>query len=297
MINSRCLLCGNKENLTELYPSTYDASHLNKQIYSARRLPDKIHYRIVKCVNCGLIFSSPILPPGKISKLYQKSGCTYSSQVNHIAETYLKLFDRVKDFLPEKPEILEVGCGDGFFLKALYDRGVKNVHGVEPGVEMVKAAYREVRKNIKTDIFRKGQFSKNRFDLVCCFHTLDHLTDPELFVKESFNILKPGGIVLIVTHDTEGLSVKLFGERSPIFDIEHIYLFNKKTIASLFENNGFTTVSSADLVNTYPLSYWLRMGGINSDLKNFGQKILTVTGLGNINLSLAGGNLVYTGKK
>jgi len=30
-----------------------------------------------------------------------------------------------------------------------------------------------------------------------------------------------------IVHDTKGLSVKIFGEKSPIFDIEHIFLFNK----------------------------------------------------------------------
>jgi SAM-dependent methyltransferase len=297
MIKTNCIICGKKEKIKELFPATFGSSDINQKTYSARRVPDRVHYRMVKCDNCGLVFSSPILPPDKITGLYKKSECTYTDQVIYIANTYLKLFSEIKNYLPQKPKVLEIGCGDGFFLKALFDLGIKSVFGVEPGKDMVKNAAVEIRKNIKSDIFKKRQFPAKTFDLVCCFHTLDHLTDPALFVKEAYAILKPGGIVLVVTHDTEGLSVSLFGERSPIFDIEHIYLFSKPTISKLFEMYGFNTLTSKNLVNSYPLSYWLRMSGLTKDLKNFGQKILSTTGLANVNFSLAGGNLVYIGQK
>jgi SAM-dependent methyltransferase len=162
---------------------------------------------------------------------------------------------------------------------------------------MVKSADPRIRKNIKTDIFRHGQFRSNSFDLVACFHTLDHLTDPVFFVKEAYKVLKPGGLVVTITHDTEGLSVKLFGEKSPIFDIEHIYLFSKKTLSGLFEKYGFITMSASNLVNTYPVSYWLRMSGLPRKVKDAGQKVLSASGLSDVNLSLAGGNQVYIGRK
>jgi 2-polyprenyl-3-methyl-5-hydroxy-6-metoxy-1,4-benzoquinol methylase len=297
MIQTQCILCGEKQQIRQLYEATFSQDDLNRQTYSARRMPDRVHYRMVKCDRCGMVFSNPILPPDKIAHLYHESVCTYDEQVSYITDTYVTEFFRIGKDLPKHPKVLEVGCGNGFFLKALHDRGIRGVYGVEPGREMVAAADPAIRKNITVDIFKKNQFPKHSFDVVCCFHTLDHLTDPALFAKESATILKPGGFVLVVVHDTQGLSVKLFGERSPIFDIEHIYLFSKKTISQLFETHGFETVSAANLVNTYPLSYWLRMAGVPKAVKYFGQRVLDATGLAKKNFSLAGGNISYIGKK
>lgn len=292
-----CLLCGEKEQINQLYNPTFSDSDLNNRVYSARRLPDKVHYRIVKCGRCGLVFSSPILPPGVISKLYRQSTCNYDDQLKYITDTYMNLFNKISDQLPKNPKVLEVGCGNGFFLKALYDKGIKDVWGVEPGMDMVKKSALELKSRIKVDIFKDRQFKYNSFDLVVCFHTLDHMIDPNAFVKTAYKILKKGGMVLVVVHDCEGLSVTLFGEKSPIFDIEHIYLFSKTTIRKLFNKGGFNQLEAENLVNSYPLSYWVRMGGIPTGLKLFIIRVLEFIHLDKLTISLAGGNIYSVGRK
>lgn len=283
-----CALCGKKQKIQLFYPATFSPSRIGKDIYSARRMPDRIHYRIVRCKRCGLIFSSPIFPPEKIANWYRQSSCTYSSQVPYLVTTYLKLYEDAKHLLPPDPRVLEIGCGNGYFLSALRDNGIWDVWGVEPGKDMVAKAPLSLRDRIVVDVFKKHQFPDNTFDLVCCFHTLDHVVAPLDLAKLSFSLLKRGGVMIVVTHDTEGLSVKLFGERSPIFDIEHIFLFNKKTISELFKRATFAIVNVKNLVNTYPLSYWIRMSGLGLNIS-----WLPIDPL----VSLAGGNLVLVAQK
>lgn len=291
-----CALCG-KNQTRVLYPATFTEKDLTKKIYSARRFPDHIHYRIVRCVTCGLIFSSPILSPNKIEHLYTQSSCTYKDEIPFVTHTYLNLFKKIENRIPSDPHVLEIGCGNGFFLKTLYDHGISNVFGVEPGKEMVATASPLVRTRITIDTFKKNQFSKNSFDVVCCFHTLDHLIDPNAFLNIAKDVLKPTGYIIVVVHDTQGLSVQLFKERSPIFDIEHIYLFNKKTLRMLFTQNSFEVLDVFNLINTYPLSYWLRMSGLPAKLKSILQKIIDKTRIGTIPFSLAGGNIGIIAQK
>lgn len=297
MIDIVCALCSKKQQAKILYPSTLKEENISADTYSARRLPDKLHYRFLKCERCGLIFSSPIFERAKIINLYRESSCNYNEQIPFVTKTYLSLFEKVKQFLSSDPNVLEVGCGSGFFLNELKNYGIKNLYGVEPSPEMVSKADKSIRSNIKIDVFKKNQFPKNFFDMICCFHTLDHMIDPNEFIDESFRLLKKGGCMITVVHDTNGLSVKLFGEKSPIFDIEHIYLFNKKTLKEIFARNKFKTVSVFNIINTYPLSYWLRMSGLSLLVKKIGQKILSVTNLSKINLSLAGGNICIIARK
>ena len=54
-----CAICQNS-NYKILYKPNFDIKKVDYNIFSARRLPDKIHYRIVKCKKCGLIYSNPI---------------------------------------------------------------------------------------------------------------------------------------------------------------------------------------------------------------------------------------------
>lgn len=290
-------MCGKNQQTKVLYKSTLKEEKISEHTYSARRLPDKLHYRILKCEKCGLIFSSPIFNQTKIVNLYKKSSCNYDDQIPFVAKTYLKIFEGIKNKLPKQPRVLEIGCGNGFFLNSLKKQGIGNVYGIEPSPKMVSKADRELRSVIKVDIFRKNQFPKNYFDVICCFHTLDHMIDPDEFIKESYRLLRKGGIVIVVVHDTSGLSVKLFGEKSPIFDIEHIYLFNKKTLREIFVRHGFDILDVFSVVNAYPFFYWLKMSGIPLVLKRIIHKTSEILNLSKIKFSLAGGNICIIAKK
>lgn len=270
---------------------------ISAKIFSARRYPDRIHFQLNKCTNCGLIFSSPIFSSVKIAKLYKDSFLSYSNQVTYVKNTYMDLFNKLTTKISKNPYVLEIGCANGFFLKELRKKGIKKLFGVEPSKKMVDGAADYLKTNIKQSLFKKGLFPKKTFDLACCFHTLDHVINPNELVKETYEVLKERGIALFVLHDTSALSVKLFGEKSPIFDIEHIYLFNKKNVAMLFKNHGFTILKIDDLKNTYPISYWIKMAGIPRFFKEAALKAITFTRLENLTFTLKGGNIYILAQK
>ncbi len=293
-----CAICGNNRNAVVLYRANFEDKNLNEKTFSARRTPDRIHYRFLLCKKCGLIFSSPILSSERIKKLYKKSDFTYSNEAHYLANTYGYYLEKV---LPESGrknlKLLDIGCGNGFFLEKAKLMGVGHVFGVEPGKESVKKARSDVRKNIKIDVLRPGLFGKNYFDVICCFHTLDHVIDPNDFLKTVNNYLKPGGKILFITHNTSGLSVRLFKEKSPIFDIEHVYLFNPNTLSIVFIKNKFKKIKVFNLKNTYPLSYWLRLLPFSKDLKDILIPIFQKLKFLNIPLSLKAGNIVIIAEK
>lgn len=292
-----CAICGIKQQKKLLYKSTVTKESLTPITFSARRLPDRVHYQLNICENCGLIFSSPVLTPKKIENLYKDSSCSYPKQIKYLTKTYYKLFDQIKKNLPTNPRILEIGCGDGFFLKALKDKGYKNIFGVEPSKRMALKRSVDLQKRIKVSIFKKKLFPEHFFHLICCFHTLDHVADPNQFLKETNLILQKKGIALFVIHDTGALSVKLFKERSPIFDVEHIYLFNQENISKIFIKNNFKVLKVASLTNEYPLWYWIGMAGIPLNVKKALQFFVKYSGLNRMDLSFKGGNLFIVAQK
>lgn len=291
-------MCGQKQQVRVLYEATFNKKDLSEKTYSARRLPDKIHHRILRCERCSLVFSSPIFPAEKLSKFYKKSLCNYKDQIPYLIKTYFKIVEQIKKNLPKNPKVLEVGCGNGFFLKALIDLGfTKNVFGIEPSTRMVSEADSVLRSKIRVNIFKPDLFPKNSFNLILCLHTLDHMFDPNEFVQGAYSMLKKNGYIIVVVHDTEGLSVKLFGEKSAIFDIEHIYLFNKKTLRKIFTRNGFKVIKIANLVNSYPLSYWIQMSGFTVFIKKFAGKFVNMFKIGKIGFTIPAGNITLIAKK
>lgn len=297
MIDIICALCEKKQRTEILYPAIFNSKKISYNIYSARRLPDKIHYRLLRCKNCGLIFSSPIFSIDQIEKLYKKSSCNYDEQIPYLTKTYIKLFQTIKKLLPENPKILEIGCDNGFFIKALYEQGIHEVYGVEPSKIIVSKASSKIKSKIKVEMFNKKLYPKNSFDLVCCFHTLDHIVNINEFINEIYIVLKKNGIALIIVHDTQGLSVKIFGKASPIFDIEHIYLFNKSNLEKLFLKHKFIKTNVIDLRNIYPMHYWLRMSHLHNNVKAKIIKIINYIGIGKINLGLKAGNIAIVAIK
>lgn len=298
MIKLKCAICGDKQKLRTLYPANFDADDLSFKKFSARRIPDGRHYRFVECQRCGLIFSNPIIETEKIDKLYEQSEFIYQSESNYLKKTYGGLLSEAIQTLDVKnPKLLEIGCGNGFFLEEAQRLGIKDVYGIEPSFPAVKQAKAGIKKRIKVDILKPGLFKANSFDLVCCFHTLDHIVYPNKFLETAFKYMKKGGRIIFVVHDTQGLSVKLFGEKSAIFDIEHIYLFNKSNLEKIFSKNGFSVTGVKDIMNTYPLGYWFKMVPFPKLLKRFVGIVFERTGIGSLALSLKVGNIAIFATK
>jgi hypothetical protein len=71
--NTRCAIHGTEGNATELYPANFDLQALNPEAFSERRLPDRVHYRLVECKKCGLVRFDPIADPALLAQLCYES--------------------------------------------------------------------------------------------------------------------------------------------------------------------------------------------------------------------------------
>ncbi len=261
---TKCLLCGTNSHTKVKFPQNFSEKDLTADIFSARRTTEHYHYQLLECQNCSSVFSSPILPYAKIASLYQHSKQNYDKETSFIAESYIQYIKENLGLFQGREKALEIGCGSGFFLKELEKAGFTTVYGVEPSEEAVSKSG-DLKENIFTGFFENASYPENSFDLITCFQTLDHLIDPLSVLKKILQLLKPGGLAYLIMHNEKSLQARLFGEKSPIYDVEHIYLFNKKTLPLLCQKAGFTTVygvepseeavsKSGDLKDAWPPS-------------------------------------------
>lgn len=297
MLSIQCALCGKKQKIKEIYKEIFFSNQIDAKIFSARRSPDRLHYRFVKCLNCGLIFSNPIMERVKVENLYRQSRFNYENESKYLRKIYFNYFKKFINQSNKDIRILEIGCANGFFLDELNKNGFRNIFGVEPGRNSVNKASKYLKRKIKKDVFRKELFNKNSFDVILCFHTLDHVVDPNTFLQEVNLLLKDNGRIFFVVHNTNALSAKLLGEKSPIFDIEHIFLFNKENLKKIFMKNHFNEAFVFNIINKYHLSYWVKLFPLPIFIKNLLLKILDFSKLGRIPISLPAGNIgIVAGK-
>jgi len=298
LIPTKCAICGTLDNAQEIYPPRLYEEAIDEKTFSARRFYDKKnHFRIVKCEKCGLLRSDPIIDVKLVGKLYEDSSLTYESHIPNLRKTYGRYLKRITRFLPAKDRLLEIGCGNGFFLEEALDHGFREVWGAEPGVEAIEKASSRVKKNIKLGMFSAQMFPENVFDIVCIFQTLEHFIDPAKVLDDCQKILKPGGVVLAINHNLDSLPVKIFGEKSPVVDIEHMYLFSADTMKKIFEKAGLKTVDVFSVWNRHSFGYLLTLIPFPKILKDFLIKIANFLSLARLPLFLPIGNVGVAGQK
>src|SRR3989442_339487 len=233
-----CPICHTHDNARELYPAKLTHAAFNPETFSARRLPDRVHYRVVRCNSCGLVRTDTVAKPATQAELYRKSTFDYGAQVENLRITYGRYLAK----LPKPGALLEIGCGNGFMLQEALEQGYTSVTGVEPSADAVARADPSIRGKIVCDIMRPGLFAPNSFDAIAMFQTFDHIPDPNALLDECISVLKPGGVLLCVHHNVEAASAKLLGERSPIIDVEHPFLYSPPTMTRIASDHGFPVV-------------------------------------------------------
>jgi SAM-dependent methyltransferase len=297
LLATRCAICGTPDGADEVYPSTLARADLTPAHFSARRLPDGVHHRIVRCRRCGLHRSDPLLDPAVMSELYRASTFDYGEELDGLRATYGAVLDRVGALTPDKGALLDIGCGSGFVLSLARARGWQTVRGVEPSADAVDHAASEIRPLIEQGMMRPGLFAAASFDAVTLFQVLDHMPDPLGLLREARTILRPGGAIVAFNHDVSALSARLLGERSPIIDVEHTYLYSPQTMTALFEAAGFTVESAEAARNTYSAGYLLHLLPIPSKLKQVLLPRFKRTRLGRRQVTVALGNLCLVGRR
>jgi SAM-dependent methyltransferase len=267
LIATKCPLCGSFEDYAVVYKNNFAESDISAGAFSARKLPDRIHYQIVRCNRDGLVRSNPVLDGPATDDLYKKSRFTYEEEAGNLADSYYSALKPVLRGLSKDAGILEVGCGNGFLLKRLYDTGYENVSGIEPSIAAAGKADGAVRQRIVVDMLKPGIFKAHTFHAICFFQTFEHIQDPDNFLKICYDLLLPGGSILAFSHDIESLQAKMLGENSPIIDIGHAYLYSRVTLRKIFEKNLFQPVSIYSPANVVSLRHLICLSPIPGMLK------------------------------
>lgn len=161
--------------------------------------------------------------------------------------------------------ILDVGCGSGQFLAQMQDLGWE-VMGVEPNSEAARIAEGQYGLKVYQETFDKAPLPENNFDAITMNHVIEHLSDPVSALRKCVRLLRPGGILVVITPHLESLGHKLLKKFWQCFDTpRHFYLFSLQTLRACSElailhiDEMKTTARIARSV--WPISRFIRRRG------------------------------------
>ena len=241
MIARNCPICGSADRSREFAAARYDADRLTRFAFASRKLPEYMHYRLLLCAACELLYASPVPESQSLVEEYQAAAYDSALEARFAARTYARLLRPLLARLPDRSGALDIGAGDGAFLQELLAQGFSEVAGVEPSAAPIAAAEEAVRPLLHHAPFRVEDFQGRQFRLITCFQTMEHVPDPLRLCREACGLLKPGGAMLCVVHNRLALSARLLGRRSPIYDIEHLQLFSRPRCGASWSGPGFAT--------------------------------------------------------
>ncbi len=128
--------------------------------------------------------------------------------------------------------LLEIGCGNGGYLRRLRDLGWRNLQGVEL-VPRAAAAGRTLGFEVREGSIEEAlkMYPDEHFDVIVSSMVMEHLLNPFDTARVIANKLKPGGELLFSTVIRDSLDGYMFGPYGVSYDFpRHMVFFRKNDL-------------------------------------------------------------------
>lgn len=153
-------------------------------------------------------------------------------------------------------KMLDVGCSSGLFMELAVKQGF-TTRGVEPSEYAVNIA-RQQGLDVIQGYFHAGMFEDGSYDVVVLWDVLEHCEDPAEILRDSLNVLRPGGSFFLQVPNGMGLAPRIMRQDCNMFTgFGHINLFGPDTLREVLTKNGFdniemqTVISEISVINNY----------------------------------------------
>lgn len=231
-------------------------------------------FDVLRCRRCGLSYVNETFSPSKgegIPEGYQE--IYFPAEQYFLSRSSVYLED-IAALQSHGSQLLDVGCGVGYFLQAAQERGwtVAGVDLDKCAVDM--ACSRDL--DVRWETAEEMSFESEQFDVVTLFNVIEHAPNPRDTLRSISRVLKSEGLLVLET-PTDDFPAKylmrflyrtsggtcvapvrfFFGSGK---NGEHVYRFSRKTITRLLMLTGFQIAQIRPVENP-GFRFYLRQRG------------------------------------
>jgi 2-polyprenyl-3-methyl-5-hydroxy-6-metoxy-1,4-benzoquinol methylase len=269
-----CLACGSSG--TQLYADLRDNLFSAPGSWTLAKCPDSA---------CGLLWLDPAPHPDDLPLLYHGYYTHGEEDIGLLLRAARAVYKSVSTCLlaplgvpleqarargmfidRETPgSLLDIGCGDGRFLSLMAARGWQ-VAGVDFDAQAVAYA-RTIRKlNVQVGTAASHIGTGRKYDVVTASHVIEHVSEPETFLRQCRQLINPGGQIVLRTPNPASFGHRRYANAwRGLEPPRHLQLFTLAALAAcagkagLRVVSGFTTIAEAEAILI--VSHFLRKKG------------------------------------
>lgn len=201
-------------------------------------------YKIYRCPECDVVYSEP----------FQNPGAEWYGDIPFLC-IKMPLAWQHKVFLSERhclgESLLDIGCSNGLFLHHAKKRGYSVV-----GIDYNSVVINQGKKLFNLDdnellctSLKMYAGIGRTFDVVTMFETLEHLDNPNEFMKHVKQLLKPNGFLFLSVPNPNRF-LDTFGESD--YPPMHLTRWSSKALLKFTERHGFEVI----IHKTKPVNGW-----------------------------------------
>lgn len=211
-------------------------------------------FEYVECKNCGMLYLSP-RPTVKILSKFYPNAQSYkifdkyifpSSQETRREKIFKPRVKTVLDYCEKysvkKGKILEIGTGYGTFCEEMAKtKEFKEVVGIETSDSLMETCSK-LGFRMYNGLLEELEINET-FDVAVAFEVLEHIFNPENFLKKIYSILAEKALLMLTFPAWSGFDNSILREHARAIDHEHLNYFTEKSITLLLKKIGFKVLT------------------------------------------------------
>lgn len=206
-------------------------------------------YKLFECSKCSLVFPNIKTDQDYVNLIYDNDFysqdvekqimSTYDYRKNTFGPERLQYIIKNCNFNIKSDNILDFGCGPGYFLKYLQDNNI-SCRGLELTDFLV-----DICKSYNLDVSNQSiEFEEKKYNVITMFDVLEHLIDPVNILNTTASKLKPKGYILAYLPNIHSFSFYFQkGKQNLLLPYEHLCFHSDKSLKLLASKTGLEVKS------------------------------------------------------
>jgi len=214
----------------------------------------------MRCLRCGFKFAK-VQTNANLQNSFEDYDEVYIQYLeDNVADE--KNFQSILEWIGEhvnvfQAKVLDVGCGSGKFVRYLRHHSI-DASGIEPSKALFDRYLcgESFYQNCTVESL-SSQIEKP-WKVITVLDVVEHVEDPENFIKALKKILAEDGFIFIVTPDVGSIVAKTLGRHWYFYHKYHLSYFSKRTFSWFCEMQGLHVKSWKNMKVYFPVGYVIR---------------------------------------